>query len=132
MVRGRVPVALVRYAVVGALGTAVNYAIYALLLLLGGVPYPLASAIGYVTGTFAAYPLNRRWTFGIREHRGELLLRYVAVQTAGVGLTVAVLTVLVEVAGVPALLAQAFAIVAANVVTFFVNRRWSFGDALAS
>ena len=114
-----------RYVLVGGVGTSVNYAAF-LTLLLVGLPYAAASAIGYAVGTLAAYTLNRRWTFGIREHRLGYLVRYGTVQLTGMASTVAVLALLVEVAGVPSPVAQLIALAIVNLATFELNRRWSF------
>ncbi len=120
------PPPFLRYVLVGGLGTSINYASFAVLLRIA--PYPAAAAAAYLIGTLAAYALNRRWTFGISDHRSRYLLRYVTVQLAGMAATVAVLSGLVEILGVPVLLGQLLAIAAGTLTTFQLNRRWSFAE----
>jgi putative flippase GtrA len=55
---------LVRFAVVGVLGAAVDYGTYQLGLHLG-VAVTAARTVSFVSGTATVYVLNRRWTFGV-------------------------------------------------------------------
>jgi putative flippase GtrA len=120
--------ASVRYLLVGALGTAINLASYAVMLAIG-VPYALAAGLGYALGMVSSYPLQRRWTFGAGAHRTGYLVKYCVVQAAGLLGNVAVTALLVEVAGVPELPAQALSIAVVVVATYQLNRRWSFAPS---
>ena len=122
---GALRAASVRYLLVGGLGTAINFASYAAMLALG-VPYAVAAGLGYALGMVTSYPLQRRWTFAAGEHRWRFLARYCAVQLFGLAANVAVIAVLVEVAAVPELPAQALSIAIVVAVTYQLNRRWSF------
>lgn len=58
---------LVKFGVTGVFSTAVNYAVYLLVLFCTKDLYLFAAAVGFLTGLVAGYPLNRFWTF--REGR---------------------------------------------------------------
>lgn len=116
----------VKFAIVGSSNTVVSLVVYACLLWLE-VPYVAATVLAVTVGTVNGYFLNRFWTFRDSGARGiATASRYVATQTAGLALNVAVLAALVEIAGVDELAAQAVAVPAALLVTYGVNRRWTF------
>ena len=115
-----------RYTAVGALATLAHYALLAALVEWAGWPPPLAAGAGAALGAQLAFAGNRGFTFA---HRGPWLpawwrfqltavlggLTSVAVVWAGTGL------------GLHYLLAQAAATLLALVLTFALNRRWTFG-----
>jgi putative flippase GtrA len=75
----------VRFALVGATNTALTLCAYALLVL-AGVPGPLAGAVGWAIGATNGYRLNRGWTFRSALRGITPAARYVAVQALGAGL----------------------------------------------
>jgi putative flippase GtrA len=79
-----------------------------------------------VVGAVNGFLLNRRWTFA--GHVGDSLtpVRWGIVQGCGLALNEALLYLFVHGAGVEKLLGQAFATAIVTVVTFFVNRAWTF------
>ena len=116
---------LTRYALVGALNTAITFAVFSVLVL-AGVGYAAALVIGYAAGLASGYTLNRRWTFAVAHEPRRQVPRYLVVQGAGLLANLAVLVALVEVARLPALAAQAVALVTVLVTTYTLNRRWTF------
>jgi len=95
-----------KFCVVGAIGYAINLAVYA------------------VTSN---YVWNRLWTF--REHRGHVGIqgmRFFLVSLAALGANLGVLHLLVSPGGLGKLLAQAVAIVAVTPLNFVGNKLWSF------
>ena len=52
-----------RFAIVGAIATAVHYAILIALVEFGHINPVLATTLGYVVGIVVSYALNRRFTF---------------------------------------------------------------------
>ena len=74
---------------------------------------------------------NRHWTFGARGgHAGFQAARFFAVSVGAFLFAAAILELLVSVAGVPEIPAQAISIVAATPLNFIGNKMWSFGIAL--
>jgi putative flippase GtrA len=119
-------VQFVKFGIVGVSNTALAFAIYTVLLKGFGVWYLAASAIGFVVGAINGFLLNRRWTFA--DHVGDALtpVRWGVVQGCGLALNEGLLYLFVDGAGVEKLLGQAFATVIVTVLTFFVNRAWTF------
>ncbi len=119
-------VQFLKFGTVGISNTLITFAVYTLLLKGFGVWYLAASAIGFIAGAVNGFLLNRRWTF--RGHVGDALtpVRWGVVQGCGLGLNEALLYLFVDDAGLDKLLAQAFATAIVTVLTFFVNRAWTF------
>jgi putative flippase GtrA len=117
---------LVRFGVVGVSNTLLTFALYTLLVKAFGVWYLPASAIGFAAGAVNGFLLNRSWTF--RGHSGDALmpLRWTIVQACGLGLDVALIYLWVHGLGVDELAAQALTIAIVVLLTFFVNRAWTF------
>jgi putative flippase GtrA len=119
-------VQFVKFGIVGVSNTLLAFAIYTLLLKVFGVWYLAASAIGFIAGAVNGFLLNRRWTFS--GHVGDALtpVRWAIVQSCGLGLNLALLYVFVHDAHLDELLAQACATGVVTVLTFLVNRAWTF------
>jgi putative flippase GtrA len=119
-------VQFVKFGIVGVSNTVLAFAIYTVLLKVFGVWYLGASAIGFVVGAINGFLLNRRWTFA--GHVGDSLtpVRWGVVQSCGLALNEGLLFLFVDGAGVEKLLGQAFATVIVTVITFLVNRAWTF------
>ena len=119
-------VQFVKFGVVGVSNTLLAFTIYTVLLKVFGVWYLAASAIGFVLGAVNGFLLNRRWTFA--GHVGDALtpVRWGIVQGCGLGLNLGLLYLFVDDAGIEKLLSQALATVIVTVVTFLVNRAWTF------
>jgi putative flippase GtrA len=119
-------VQFVKFGIVGVSNTLLAFAIYTVLLKVFGVWYLAASAIGFVVGAVNGFLLNRRWTFA--GHVGDSLtpVRWGTVQGCGLALNLGLLYVFVDGANVEKLLGQAFATAIVTVITFLVNRAWTF------
>jgi putative flippase GtrA len=99
---------LIRFGVVGVSNTLVSLAVYR-----GVGSAGLAFAAGAVNG----YIWNARWTFRARGSKP----RYLLVQLAGLGMTVAVTSAAGYVVALPV----------ATVATFAANRAWTFAPTLS-
>ncbi len=119
-------VQFVKFGLVGVSNTVLAFGIYTVLLKGFGVWYLAASAIGFVIGAVNGFLLNRRWTFA--GHVGDSLtpVRWGVVQGCGLAANEGLLFLFVDGAGVEKLLGQALATVIVTVITFFVNRAWTF------
>ena len=74
------------------------------------------------------YLFNRRWTFDARDST-RTRLAYVAVQVAGLGATVALVSALREATDAPGLVVYVAAAGPVTVGMFLANRTWTFGAA---
>jgi putative flippase GtrA len=117
-----------RFATVGVTNTLLSTAVFAALFHFG-VHYLLGSALAFALGALNSYTLNRRWTFRSRAARGPELARFVCVQGVGLLANLALLAGLVELAGIPHVLAQVLAFPVASVLTFALSRQWAFKKA---
>jgi putative flippase GtrA len=114
-----------RYTVVGAVATAVHYALLAFIVEVLHGPAWLASGIGAVVGAQVAFAGNRWFTFA---HAGDVApawARFQGTAAAGALLGMAIVGAGVRL-GVYYLAAQVVATLAGMVMTFLVNRAWTF------
>lgn len=113
-----------RYAGVGAAATALHWALLALAVEALRWPAWLGSGLGAVAGAQLAYAGNRRFTFGAR-HAATAWWRFQGTALLGGAWGMAVVAVAVGL-GLHYLVAQALATGSAMVLTFAVNRVWTF------
>ena len=114
-----------RFVAVGVSNTLLSTLVFAALFHLG-VHYLLASSVAFALGALNSYVLNRRWTFRSRDRCAPELARFACVQIVGLGVDLALLSGLVELAGIPHVVAQVLAFPAASVVMFALSRQWAF------
>ena len=117
---------LLRYASVGGLATAAHWALLAVLVEGAGMAPWVASGCGAVLGAQVAFFGNRCYTFG---HAGPLWpawWRFMGTAALGGGVGMAVVATGVAL-GLHYLLAQAVATALGLLLTYTVNRVWTFG-----
>ena len=117
---------LLRFAIVGALGYAVNLATFAICVHPLAVDYRIAAVLAFAIAVTNNFVLNRFWTF--KKAAGATSFeapRFVVVSLAAFGFSLLVLTVLVEM-GAPEVLGQAIAICCATPLNFVGNKLWTF------
>jgi putative flippase GtrA len=119
---------LVRFAVVGATGFVINVGVYALGVHVLSVPYQAAAVIAWLVAVTNNFMFNRHWTFDAAEGRIHFqAIRFFAVSlVAFVFINLVLLTLFVEVVGLPKVPAQALAVAAATPFNFLGNKLWSF------
>ena len=115
---------LLRFCVVGASGYVVNLAVFAALVHPAG--HRGAAVAAFLVAVTNNFLWNRRWTFAAGDgHAGFQAARFLVVSLGAFVFALAVLEALVA-AGMPAVPAQAAAIVAATPLNYLGNRLWSF------
>jgi putative flippase GtrA len=119
-------VQFLKFGIVGVSNTLIAFAVYTVLLKVFGVWYVAASGIGFAAGAVNGFLLNRRWTF--REHVGDALtpVRWAIVQTCGLGLNLGLVYLFVHDLGMDELVGQIPTTAIVTVLTFAVNRSWTF------
>jgi putative flippase GtrA len=118
---------LAKFCVVGVTGYGVNIAVYALLLNWANLNYRIAATGSFLVAVTNNYVWNRLWTF--RHQRGHVAyqgIRFLIVSVLVYGANLALLTLLVEVAGMGKIVSQAIAIVLVTPLNFLGNKLWSF------
>ena len=114
-----------RYALVGAFATAAHYLVLVGCVEGAGLAAWLASGIGAVVGAQLAYAGNRWFTFA---HRGEISAswpRFMAIALLGALLGMAIVALGVRL-GAHYLVAQLIATLTSLLLTFAINRAWTF------
>jgi putative flippase GtrA len=119
--------ALVRFALVGASGYAVNLVVFALAVHALALDFRVAAILAFLVAVTNNFIWNRRWTFSARDgHAGFQAARFLVVSLVGFVVSLVVLTVLVDAAELPRVAAQAIAIATATPLGFLGNKLWSF------
>ena len=129
MVESAVPDRFFRYAAVGAVATAAHYAILVGLVEAGWLAPARAAAVGAWVGAQVAFAGNAACTFrgaGAGARVGSWL-RFQVTAVVGAALSFAIVAAGTRL-GVHYLIAQVVATLVALVVTFEINRRWSFAS----
>jgi putative flippase GtrA len=118
---------LVRFGVVGGIGFIVNLAVYAVFVHPLGVDYHVAAVAAWVVAVLNNFVLNRHWTFDARGGQAHAqAMRFIVVSLAAFGVSLLLLTLLVESAGLAKVPAQALAVAASMPFNFVGNKLWSF------
>jgi putative flippase GtrA len=116
-----------RYAVVGVVGWGISVGVFALLVHAGGLGTTLAATGAFCVALANNFVWNRYWTFRAGDgHAGFQALRYVVINVIALLFSLGVLRVLIDLAGVPAVVAQGIAVLAAAPPNYVANRLWSF------
>jgi putative flippase GtrA len=120
----------VRFLIVGAVNTAVGYAVFALVywFVLSDVRlgYLVSLAVSYAVAISLAFVLYRRFVFRVTGRVVRDFVAFVGVYAVAIGTNALLLPLLVEVLGVHPLLAQAVALVVTTLISYFGHREVSF------
>ena len=114
-----------KFAIVGAIGYAINLAVYSLLIHFG-VHYLAAAVCSFLVAVTSNYTWNRHWTFrDQRGHVGIQGMRFFVVSVVSLLANLALLQLLVTL-GTSKFIGQAIAIVLVTPLNFVCNKLWSF------
>lgn len=116
---------LIRFAIVGASNGAVTLVVYTAAIALG-VWYPVAASLGYAAGILNGYTWNRTWTFQTGSFHLPEFSRYVLVSGCGLAANVIGIIFAVEVLGLGELAGEIASLLPIVLVTYVVNRWWTF------
>ena len=121
-------VQLVKFCAVGASGYVVNLCVFALCVEGLGAHHLVGATVAFVVAVLNNFWWNRHWTFRARSGRaGFQAARFFTVSVVAFLFAASVLELLVSVAEMPELPAQAISIIAATPLNFIGNKMWSFG-----
>ena len=120
-------VQLVKFCAVGASGYVVNLSVFALCVEGLGAHHLVGATVAFVVAVLNNFWWNRHWTFRARSGRaGFQAARFFTVSVVAFLFAASVLELLVSVAEMPELPAQAISIIAATPLNFIGNKMWSF------
>ncbi len=116
----------IRFSIVGIIQNGLNIAVFAGAVVIG-VPFLLASVMAAVMALAVSFSLNRRWTFAAAtDQTRERAIRFVGIWITILLAGLPVLALLVEVADLPKVLAQATVVMIGAPVSYSAQRRWTF------
>jgi putative flippase GtrA len=116
----------VRFALVGAVATAIQYAILVFLVRGFGVAPTPASSVGFALSAVANYLLNYRFTFRSNRAHGPAAAKFALLAVTGLFVNAAIMHLMVG-ARVHYLLAQVCATAVVLFWNFLGNSLWTFG-----
>jgi putative flippase GtrA len=116
-----------KFALIGAVNTALHYVVFLVLLKFVKIDYLIASSIGYCSGVLNSYYMNRRWTFAAATGSSILeFSQFVCINVIALSVNLISLNVLVTSFKIIPELAQVIAIVLSTVCNFVGNKYWTF------
>jgi putative flippase GtrA len=116
-----------RFALIGVLNTAVDYAIFSAVSLFSQNIY-LAQTCGYAAGVFNSYTLNRKWTFDTqKKFFSPELVRFIVVNLVSYAASLGALWLLADVWGLNKYFAKILLVGVTLVINYVLNRIWVFG-----
>jgi putative flippase GtrA len=117
----------VAFLMVGAINTVVGYVCFAgFLLLLGRAHYLVSLVLAYVIAVLIAFVLYRFVVFRVRGHVLSDLWRFATVYLTSLAVNLVLLPVLVELAHLPILMAQALIVLVTAVMSWIGHKHFSF------
>lgn len=130
-------VAFLRFGLVGGLCFVVGMLGVWLLTEHLGLHYLLSTAVAMMSANVLGWLLNRSWTYELQRRRSlPEFMRYALINALAAGASLALLGLLVAVAGMHYLLACALVAIAMAIVNFQLHGRWSLrvrqGDVRSS
>jgi putative flippase GtrA len=120
---------LARFTAVGASGYVVNLATFAVCVHTLDLDFRIAAVIAFLVAVTNNFWWNRHWTFDARAgHAGHQAARFLVVSGAAFAVNFVLLEVLVSVAELKEVVAQAIAVAAATPCNFLGNKLWTFNE----
>lgn len=121
----------VKFSLVGASNTVIDFGTYILLTRVFAVHFLQANTVAFVCAASWSYFWNRTWTFRSSDANiRKQYIKFLIVATIGLGITTGLLYVLVMHTGMDDLVAKVIAVGAVLIWNFFVNRFWTFRTSL--
>lgn len=115
---------LFRFVVVGTSSAVIDMGLLIALRELAGVSIPVATTVGFWTGLFYNFSLNRAWSFGA-DRVAIPFAKYLTVVGINYLVTLTIVTGGAA-AGIPYVFAKIFAIGFGTLGTFIAYNRWVF------
>lgn len=114
-----------RFASIGAIATAVHYALLITLVRSGAATPPIATTVGFSLGALVNYLLNYRYTFESDKPHLDALPKFITTALCGAALNYLVVRAGIAL-GQHYLIAQLGATALVLLWNFWVNRLWTF------
>ena len=119
-----------KFCLVGGLSTIVNYAVFYVLFQFLGINYLISSALGYISGVFIGFNLNKKYTFQSKSKEYIVeIIKYFMVYTVSLFLGLAVLKGQVTILGINILIANVFTIGFTTMTNYIGSRYIVFHES---
>ena len=115
-----------RYGIVGLIGTAAHYTVMAVLLNIFLFDVVLATTLGAIIGAIINYVLNYFYTFRSDKGHMEAMVKFWLIAVCGWIINAAIMALNEYVVGFHVIPAQLMATAVVFVITFLMNKRWTF------
>ena len=121
----------VRFGAFGALATLIHVVVFAVLVEKFHFAAVMASVPAFLCAMLVSYAANSKWTFRASAGHGTHLPRYAMVSLVGLGLNTLITYIVVNVMGLWYGFALMIVVTAIPVITYLLNRHWTFGGGSA-
>lgn len=119
----------IKFAIVGASNTIINLSVYYLCIYLGA-HYLLAYTAGFIVSVCNAFFWNNRYVFKNKQEK-NLVKAFIKVLTSygfSFVLSVILMSIMVELIGIPSVVAPLLKMVITIPINFVLNKVWAFKD----
>jgi putative flippase GtrA len=117
----------IRFGIIGVYNTGFSFGVFAgLTLAFPKLTYFVVLLVSHVLGVLNAYVAYRYFVFHVKGHWFRDLFRFWLVYLGGLGANLVALPLLVEVAGLPVLMAQGCVVLVAAFISWFGHKHVSF------
>ncbi|MBM3232518.1 GtrA family protein [Candidatus Pacearchaeota archaeon] len=117
-----------KFAIIGAINTAIHIGVLYILVDYLGVYYILASFIGFVLAVTNSFIMNTKFTFKrkIKEKTAERYTKFFVVSIIAAIVNLILLYIITEIFGVYYILSQLFATAGSLIINFMGNKLWTY------
>lgn len=118
---------LIKYAIVGVIGTSIDLGSLYLFVELGHIPVILASVFSFLLAVVNNFILNKVWTFQNKsKNYRKLFIKFLIVSVVGLGLTIFCMHLFVNIVHIWYILAKALTSLVVLSWNFLGNKFWTF------
>lgn len=118
--------AFIRYAITGGAATAVHYSILIFLVEVLHLQPAIPAAIGALCGALVAYVGNHKFTFNSSASHGVALPRFMLIAAMGAALNGLIVWTATAFLGWHYIIGQLLATLLVLLITYQINRSWTF------
>jgi len=119
---------ILKYGIVGLLGTIVHIGVLALMVEVFQVNAVIGSIVGFVGALLCSYLLNYYWTFKSTHNHLSSFSRYLLVSLVGLGLNTLLMYVTVTILKWWYIYGQLSVILIVPATNYMLNRFWAFRE----
>ncbi|NOU73089.1 GtrA family protein [Paenibacillus sp. LMG 31458] len=118
-----------KYGLVGAVNTSIDFAVFTLLTLWGW-PHLLAQGISFTSGVLNSYFMNRSWTFQASGDNKHQFLKFISLSAVLMLMTSGLLISFAEHLGWPLWISKLAATGSGVVFNYIGSRKWVFTPSI--